>query len=27
HPITVRYQGCSSLGLCYPPQQVILKAK
>lgn len=27
YPITVRYQGCSSIGLCYPPQQVILKAK
>lgn len=27
HPITVRYQGCSSQGLCYPPQQATLKAK
>lgn len=26
-PITLRYQGCSSLGLCYPPQQVTLKAQ
>lgn len=27
YPITVQYQGCSSVGLCYPPQQVALKAK
>lgn len=27
YPISVQYQGCSSIGLCYPPQQVILKAK
>lgn len=26
-PIVIRYQGCSSEGLCYPPQQTILKAK
>ena len=25
-PITLRYQGCSSQGLCYPPQQITLKA-
>lgn len=26
-PISVRFQGCSSLGLCYPPQHVTLKAQ
>jgi thiol:disulfide interchange protein len=26
-PIVIRYQGCSSEGLCYPPQQTVLKAK
>lgn len=26
-PLVIRYQGCSSEGLCYPPQQTVLKAK
>lgn len=25
-PVTVKYQGCSSQGLCYPPQQVSLNS-
>ncbi|EOZ8645512.1 protein-disulfide reductase DsbD N-terminal domain-containing protein [Acinetobacter baumannii] len=26
-PMTIKFQGCSTEGLCYPPQQVIMKAK
>lgn len=25
-PITLHYQGCSSQGLCYPPQKITFKA-